>query len=102
MVDVAGTGLAHVLLMLLLGGGGLPFPAGVPPLPEDPALSAVAPAESVLFLEWFGTGSADARSTNATERLAANEEVRGLMQTVSDAVRRMVRQEAPCRPRKAV
>ena len=91
MMEVAAVGFAELLLVVLLGAGGSPFPAGVPPLEEDPALIRAVPAESILFVEWFGTGTPRGESTNATERLAANEEVRHLVRTVLEAVQSAIR-----------
>ena len=89
----ATAGVFEILLVLLLGGGVLPLPVGVPPLPEDPALLTSAPAETILFMEWFGIGETNPASTNATERLAAEEELRSLVETVVEAVKGGMQEE---------
>ena len=61
--------------LLLFGGGGLPLPLSLPPLPEDPAMSAVAPEECLWYLTWSGCAKADPASKNHTEQLLAEEEV---------------------------
>ncbi|MFT4511860.1 MAG: hypothetical protein ACI91B_000543, partial [Planctomycetota bacterium] len=68
----------HISLVFAsyLGLLGIPLPLPVPPLPEDPVLMQVAPADAVLFVEWFGAGEATENPTNKTERLAAEPEVR--------------------------
>lgn len=68
----------HISLVFAsyLGLLGIPMPLPVPPMPEDPVLMQVAPADSALFVEWFGRGEAATDPTNRTERLAAEPEVR--------------------------
>lgn len=85
-------GAWEILIMLMLGGGSM-VPAGVPPLPEDPVLMQVAPQQAMLFVEWFGCGEADGESKNATERLAANPEIKALIGTVKKAIESGIRNE---------
>ena len=66
-------------LFLLVMGGGTSLPLGVPPLPEDPVLAQMAPQECLLYLASFGTGKPDAKSTNQTEQLLAEPEVKHLV-----------------------
>ncbi len=61
--------------LLLFGGGGLPLPLSLPPLPEDPVMSAVAPEQCLWYLTWSGAAKADATSKNKTEQLLAEEEI---------------------------
>ncbi|HEY2146914.1 MAG TPA: hypothetical protein VGH32_03190, partial [Pirellulales bacterium] len=61
--------------LLVFGGGGLPLPLSLPPLPEDPVMSAVAPEECLWYLTWSGCDKPDAKSKNHTEQLLAEEEV---------------------------
>jgi hypothetical protein len=61
--------------LLLFGGGGLPLPLSLPPLPEDPVMSAVAPDECLWYLTWSGSAKADSTSKNQTEQLLAEEEI---------------------------
>lgn len=49
---------------------------GMPPLPEDPLLERIAPADTLLYFSWAGSGQADPKSTNKTEQMLADEEVR--------------------------
>ena len=61
--------------LLLFGGGGLPLPLSLPPLPEDPVMSAVAPDDCLWYLTWSGSAKADPTSKNQTEQLLAEEEI---------------------------
>jgi hypothetical protein len=70
----ATTGVAWIWL-LLLGGGGLPIPLSLPPLPEDPVMASVAPEECLWYLTWSGCAKADPASKNKTEQLLAEEEI---------------------------
>ena len=72
------TAMFPVLLMLLMGGGG-GLPLGVPPLPEDPVLSRVAPEECLVYASWSGMATPDAKSKNQTEQLLAEPEVQRLL-----------------------
>ncbi len=87
--------IPNVIMLLVLGAGGFLIPTGVPPLDEDPALLRAAPAESLLFVEWFGIGEPSGDSTNPAVRLAANKEIRDLLDTVKSSIRRAVQAEAP-------
>jgi hypothetical protein len=62
-------------LFLMFGGGGLPLPLSLPPLPEDPVMASVAPDECVWYLSWSGSAKPDAASKNQTEQLLGEEEV---------------------------
>ncbi len=73
-----GPGPIEVVMLLMLGGGG-GLPLGVPPAPEDPLLAKVAPDECIFYLSWSGMADADPNSTNQTEQLAAEPEVRQLV-----------------------
>ena len=43
-------------LAMLLMGGGVGLPLGVPPLPEDPVLARIAPEECLAYTSWAGIG----------------------------------------------
>jgi hypothetical protein len=72
------------VMLLMLGGPG--FPVGVPPLPEDPLISRVAPEECMLYFSWAGMAPADAASKNSTERLLAEQEVQQFARFVEKAI----------------
>ncbi|MFK7742835.1 MAG: hypothetical protein AB8H80_21165, partial [Planctomycetota bacterium] len=84
--------LRHVSLVFAsyLGLLGIPAPLPVPPMPEDSALLRVAPADSMLFVEWFGAGPANDDPTNRTERLAAEPEVHAAILKLVESGREMV------------
>jgi hypothetical protein len=81
--------LRHLSLVFAsyLGLLGIPLPLPVPPMPEDPVLMQVAPADAVLFVEWFGAGEAVENSQNKTERLAAEPEVRAAILKLVSSLR---------------
>ena len=67
--------IASQLWMMMFFQGGLTMPVSVPPLPEDPLLSAIAPADAIYYQYWAGMDLPQADSENAAERLLAEEEV---------------------------
>ena len=73
-----------LILLTMLAGLVLPNPIGVPPLPEDPRLLGCAPADSLAYVQWFGTAEAHPRSPNQTEQLAAEPEVRSFVAAIVD------------------
>lgn len=71
---------SFLALFIAIGGLiGLPMPIAVPPLPDEPALTRVVPKDALAFLAWNGTAAADPKSSNQTERLAAEPEVRAMV-----------------------
>ena len=62
------------------------MPLGLPPLPEDPVISRVAPEECLAYVSWAGTATPDAKSTNHTEQLLAEPEVQKLLSAIDNAV----------------
>lgn len=71
----------HITLVFAsyLGLLGIPLPMPVPPQPEDPVLICTAPADSLLFVQWFGHGQPLAETKNRTENLAREPEVRAMV-----------------------
>jgi hypothetical protein len=90
----------HLFLLMATGLGliGLPSPLPLPPLPEDPALLRVAPADTALFVEWFGGGPPAAQTKNRSEQLAAEPEVRAMVAQLALGCRAMIEQQAGKRP----
>jgi len=64
-------GPIELLLIVLLGGGGIGLPVGVPLAPEDPLLAKVAPEECLFYTSWAGVSEPDPNSPNQTEQLLA-------------------------------
>ncbi|HAK96478.1 MAG TPA: hypothetical protein DCM87_16185 [Planctomycetes bacterium] len=95
MAVVPAIGFFELILIPLLGLGGIILPGGVPPLPEDPALIRAVPADAILAVQWFGGTEPNPQSANATERLAANPEIKALVGTVIEAFHKTARMEAP-------
>ncbi len=88
-------GFVELILIPLLSLGGIILPGGVPPLPEDPALIQSVPADALLAIQWFGGTEPNPQSANATERLAANPEIKALFATIVEAFQKAARTEAP-------
>ena len=74
-------------LMILLLGGGVGLPLGVPPLPEDPLLAKVAPEECLAYFASAGMANPQANSPNHTEQLFAEPEVQNLVAQVERLIR---------------
>ncbi len=90
----------HLMLVMAsaLGLVGTPLPLPLPPLPEDPALLRTAPADSLLFVQWFGAGAPAATPSNRSERLAAEPEVRHLIGQLLAATRTLCESAATREP----
>jgi len=74
---MAGIGVMELLIVMVLGGGvGIPF--GIPPGPEDPMLARIAPEKCIYYTTWAGMATADADSSNETEQLLAEPEIKCL------------------------
>ena len=71
--------------MFIIGGAGLPV--GVPPLPEDPATTNVAPEKCLFYFSSAGMAQADPQSDNQTEQLFAEPQVRRMAAEIERAVR---------------
>ena len=84
----------ELLILLVLGLGGAPQVQGIPPLPEDPALLRVAPAETLVYYEWFGNGEPRPDSENRTERLASQPDVRQFVRKFLTAARTSIGAQA--------
>jgi hypothetical protein len=80
--------------MLLIGGGGVGAPLGVPPMPEDPALAKIAPEQCLLYFSSSGMAKPDGKSTNQTEKLFAEPEVRHLAAGVETLIRTHLKEAA--------
>jgi hypothetical protein len=93
-MDVSIVPSVAALLMLIGMGGGLGFPLGVPPLPEDPVLAQVAPEQCLFYSSWAGTAAPDPASDNPTEQLLAEPEVQQLIAQVRQLVKKGVRKAA--------
>jgi len=74
-VSMAGMGVMELLIVMVLGGGvGIPF--GIPPGPEDPMLAKIAPEKCIYYTTWAGMATPDADSSNQTEQLFAEPEIK--------------------------
>jgi hypothetical protein len=71
--------IATVLATIFLGGGLLGLPLSIPPLPPDPVIARAAPDECLAHMALAGIATPDAGSGNLTERMLADEEMRGFL-----------------------
>ena len=70
-----GAGLIEIIIIIILGmGGGAGIPLGVPPGPEDPVMSAVAPEQPLFYTSWAGSIAPDPNN-NPTEAWMAQPEL---------------------------
>jgi hypothetical protein len=86
--------VSSLWFLFLLSFLAMPLPVGLPPLPPDPALLRVAPADTLAYFQWFGTAVPDPQSPNHTEALLAEPEVQRMLGGVVAAVRSSVQQQA--------
>ena len=73
MTSVLSCLVATIALAADPGLKGLPF--GIPPAPEDPVISHVAPPQCLFYVNWAGTASPSASSSSETEKLLSEPEV---------------------------
>lgn len=92
-MSAIGPGPAELMVLLaFLGGFGLPL--GVPPEPENPAMAHVAPEKCVLYVSWAAMAPADPKSTNQTEQLLAEPEIKRFAQSLEKTLRDVARRQA--------
>lgn len=85
--------IAPVWSMIMLGGiAGAPI--SIPPLPEDPALARIAPAECLWYMSASGMATPDPNSPNQTEQLFAEPEIQQLVAGIEEQIIRVARREA--------
>ncbi|MHB8957563.1 MAG: DUF1559 family PulG-like putative transporter [Pirellulaceae bacterium] len=89
MSAVPTIGFSQLLLIVLLGGG-VGVPLGVPPQEPDPMLANIAPAECLYYSSWVGVAKPDAASTNQTEQLLAEPEVKLLLDELQAIAQRAI------------
>lgn len=83
-------------LLVLLGlGGGIGVPLGIPPQKEDSLLARVAPEECLFYLSSAGIAEPDPKSTNQTEQLLAEPEIKTLLAQVESVIDKGLQTAAP-------
>ncbi len=84
-MNMFGLGVPEVtILVMFLGGLGLPL--GIPPQPENPAMSYVAPEKCLAYTTWSGLADPNPESENHTEKLLAEPEVQRFMMALNAAL----------------
>ncbi len=91
---MAGLGMIEISLFLVFGiGGGLGLPFGMPPGPEDPLMSRVAPNECIFYTTWSPTVAPDA-TKNPSEAWMAQPSIGGSVDKLKAAISNVIdRQE---------
>jgi hypothetical protein len=69
-------------------------PLGIPPGPDDPVISQVAPEDCVFYTTWAATAAPNSRSKNQAEQMLAEPEVRIFVEHIEKWVRHAVTQSA--------
>ena len=82
-------------LFLLSLGSGMGVPLGIPPGPDDPVISRVAPEDCVFYTTWAASATADRHSKNQAEQMLAEPEVRLFVEHLEKWIRHAVNQSAP-------
>ncbi len=95
MLTVVPVSAVFPLLTMLLMGGGVGLPLGVPPLPEDPMLARIAPEECLAYTSWAGMDTPDAKSKNQTEQFLAEPEIQQLFSEVERVVLAKIGENTP-------
>ena len=80
--------------MVFLSGFMTGLPIGLPPLPEDPAMSQAAPEKCLWYFSSAGMATPDPESENQTEQLMAEPELKDLAARIEQQILRAVRREA--------
>ncbi|MHB1036427.1 MAG: DUF1559 family PulG-like putative transporter [Pirellulales bacterium] len=89
------------MVMMLIMGSGVGLPLGIPPAPEDPVVSRVAPEECLFYASWSGMAKPDPASRNQTEQLLAEKEVQECLAQLEERITSAVRQGAQNDPEAA-
>jgi hypothetical protein len=93
---IMGIGFTEFFLIipLMFGGGGFGLPLGMPPAPEDPMMSKVAPEECIFYASWAGAAKVDP-AANPTEKWLAQEPVQRFISKVRELIFEAIRKQGP-------
>ena len=83
----------YVILMAAYTGLSVPF--GLPPGPEDPFLSQIAPESPLFYASWAGSVEVDANSTNQTERMLAEPEIQRMFAELPSPIMKIMEMNVP-------
>ena len=76
------------LFSMLLLGMPLNLPLSLPPLPPDPVLQAMAPADCLWYVGLAGVDKANAASKNKVEQLLAEDDVVNFQRELASRLQR--------------
>ena len=100
-MNMVGFSFIELLIVLMMGGSPLGLPLSLPPLPEDPAMSQVAPEDCLWYLSWAGCAKPDPASKNHTEQLLAEHEIQRFVSELESRLREAIKRGAPQGPQAA-
>ena len=81
------------LAILLFGGGDFVGSPDVVPLPEDPVVTQVAPAECLFYSSWTGKKKASPEATSSTEQLFSDPKFLDYLKQVNETLHNLVEQQ---------
>ncbi|MGD9126034.1 MAG: DUF1559 domain-containing protein [Planctomycetia bacterium] len=82
--------VAIVFVQFVAGLSGGQMPIGIPPQPEMPVMSQVAPEECVAYMSFAGTATPDANATNQTERFMAEPQVQAFVKSIDKTIQQAI------------
>jgi len=80
-----------LLLLILLSGGGLGIPNGMPPAAENPVMHRIAPDDCLAYYSWAPAGSPKAANGNHTEALIADPEIQASINAIAEVIEKQFR-----------
>ncbi|MBN1910813.1 MAG: DUF1559 domain-containing protein [Pirellulales bacterium] len=78
----------EMFMMMVFSGVGLPL--GIPPAPENPVMSNIAPEQCLAFTTWAAMAKPDGASDNQTEQLLAEPEVKRMVDAIKKTIDKTV------------
>jgi hypothetical protein len=82
------------ILVLVLFPGLWGLPIGMPPGPEDPLVSKMAPEQCLFYTNWAPRAAPDANSKNSTEQLLAEPDVQRAVGVLFREIQRAIDRQA--------
>ena len=92
-----GPGPLEMFVVMLLGGS-VGMPTGIPPGPEDPLAAKIAPSECLFYLSWAAAGEPDPASKNHTEQLLAEPQIQEFLKRVNGQFAEVMSQRIAANP----
>jgi len=87
-------GFFEAILVLAFSLTFAPFPVGLPPLPDDPALLRAAPADTILYMQWAGSSAPAPGDPNKAVQIASHPEILHFIERLTEAAAGLAAAEA--------